>query len=348
MKLVIIVLLITMTSMCGGEVIFEDNFDNGPDPAWNPQWDSTGGTYGGSMGFSRITLFDNLTDFTVEVDVKSVDDGGLLLRGSMTGNYGVVLVTGGKGNQNYNGLYWHVNSGGWGPWYGHVLIPGFWGSDATIKVVVSGNTYSAYVNGSTTPSTVLTDSTYSSGCVGLYLNSNQRYDNFKLTVGPEFTLVPDVIYMMQIDAENTLVAKGLVVGEITHDYNDVIPIGHIMTQMPEGGTLVDAGSIVDLVVSDGPAVASVPNIVGMNETDARNAITGVGLSVGSISFDYSDIMPVDLVVNQNPEAGEIVDLGSEVNFILSLGCPSADLNEDCFVDINDLFLLCSQWLTGIK
>jgi hypothetical protein len=60
-----------------------------------------------------------------------------------------------------------------------------YGTNPHIHIEVSGNTYSAFVNGSLTPATTLTTSLFSSGQVALYDNSAQSFDNFVLQTVPE-------------------------------------------------------------------------------------------------------------------------------------------------------------------
>jgi hypothetical protein len=54
-------------------------------------------------------------------------------------------------------------------------------ADAHIRVEVSGDTYSAFVNGSTTAATSITTNTFTSGHVGLYDFSGQTFDNVVVT-----------------------------------------------------------------------------------------------------------------------------------------------------------------------
>jgi hypothetical protein len=58
-------------------------------------------------------------------------------------------------------------------------------SNAHIRVVVKGDTFSAYVNGSSSPATTLTTTAFTSGGVGLYDFSAQTFDNFVLSTVPE-------------------------------------------------------------------------------------------------------------------------------------------------------------------
>ncbi|QEH34378.1 hypothetical protein OJF2_29170 [Aquisphaera giovannonii] len=180
----------------GAGTIFSDDFNGGASPLWGNQvgnWSATGGTYSaaspGNFPNAHSTLNFQLTDFSVDVDINHLQDGGIWLRstekaGTSVGIAGILLVTGGNGGTG-TGLYWHVVTDGssYGAGYNGVsglFTPGQ--SDAHIKIVVSGNTYSAYVNGSTTAATTLTTSAFSSGAVGLYDFSRQSFDNFVLSV----------------------------------------------------------------------------------------------------------------------------------------------------------------------
>ena len=59
---------------------------------------------------------------------------------------------------------------------------------------------------------------------------------------------------------------------------------------------------------------TVPNFVGMDETDAEFLILGSGLRVGQKNYSKNDTIPAGFVFRQTPEAdmqvktGEIIDL----------------------------------------
>ncbi len=95
---------------------------------------------------------------------------------------GVLLVTGGHSGSG-TGLYWQtVSNGTFGPITNEVtglFTSGI--SNAHLHIVVAGNTYSVYVNGSTTPATTLTTSAFASGKVALYDNSSQTFSNVSLS-----------------------------------------------------------------------------------------------------------------------------------------------------------------------
>ena len=57
----------------------------------------------------------------------------------------------------------------------------------------------------------------------------------------------------------------------------------MISQTPIGGTSVAAGSAVALVISTGPPPVVVPNVVNQTQAAATSAITGAGLTVGTIT-----------------------------------------------------------------
>jgi 6-phosphogluconolactonase (cycloisomerase 2 family) len=180
---------------CGrDDVIFFDDF-SGAAPydgsQWNNErgdWSVSNGVYdAGSPSSNPLTYTSantgDLTDFVLEVDINSLHDGGLWLRSSWDGvnMSGVLLVTGGY-TSGYDGLYWHTCSNGSCSGALNVVSGlGLNNSDVHLKVVVQGNEYRVYVNGSNTPATTLTDAQFSSGKVGLYDYSSQTFDNVRIT-----------------------------------------------------------------------------------------------------------------------------------------------------------------------
>jgi len=72
-----------------------------------------------------------------------------------------------------------------------------------------------------------------------------------------------------------------------------------------------------IVSFDSPV--TVPNVVGMSQTDAESAIAFANLSVGNITRQLSDTVPEGHVINQEPTGGSEVFINSTVNLVISLG-----------------------------
>jgi hypothetical protein len=94
-------------------------------------------------------------------------------------------------------------------------------------------------------------------------------------------------------------------------YNRALSAGEIATDMstPLTGGVPPAPSVM----------VAVPTLATLTQTAAQNAITGAGLSVGTISSAYSPSVPLGQVMSQNPAATTSVAVGSAVSFTLSLG-----------------------------
>ena len=79
---------------------------------------------------------------------------------------------------------------------------------------------------------------------------------------------------------------------------------------------------------DGKAVgppATVPDVVGLEQTVAESAILADGFTVGTVTFQSSAVVPFGDVISQDPIAGTSAALGSPVNLVVSSGPPAQSL-----------------------
>ena len=143
--------------------------------------------------------------------------------------------------------------------------------------------------------------------------------------------VPDVVGDSEEDAIAALEGVDLVVRETTGVYVEDVPEGHIVSQDPEAGASVDPGTAIDLVVSLGPP-ATVPDVVGMDETDAIQAIEDEGLAA-DVSIDYVHDVDEGLVISQAPAGGDTLDPGSTVQVVVSGGPPATVPTFDDFYEV---------------
>jgi hypothetical protein len=177
--------------------IFTDDFKAGASPSWGNEsgfWVAAGGVYKATApaNFPATVSFlpFSLTDFSVDFDIQGVHDGGIWLRsspapGTSLGIKGISLNL--KTVDGPPRIYWHIVADGTD--YGVPLnvVPTAYGNNPHIHVEVSGNTYSAFVNGSRTAATTLTTSIFPNGRVALYEYSGQSFGNFVLQAAGEPT-----------------------------------------------------------------------------------------------------------------------------------------------------------------
>ncbi|MBN1763645.1 MAG: PASTA domain-containing protein, partial [Sedimentisphaerales bacterium] len=146
-----------------------------------------------------------------------------------------------------------------------------------------------------------------------------------VSLGPEMVQVPDVTGLSETDAIAMITSANLTIGAISDEYSMIVPLGDVISQTPAAGESVLIGSSVDLVISLGPEMVAVPDVIGFCEVDATEAIMAVNLTVGTISYMHSDFVPAGDVIGQDPSEGIMVVIGSSIDLLVSLGPPTPDL-----------------------
>jgi serine/threonine-protein kinase len=113
----------------------------------------------------------------------------------------------------------------------------------------------------------------------------------------------------------------LEVGETTEDYSSSVAKGNVISTSPQAGMSVKKGASVDIVVSKGEEIKEieVPDITEMSEAAAKSSLKAAGLTVGTINSSYSATIEDGYVITQSYEAGEIINAGTAVDFVVSMG-----------------------------
>src|SRR5437660_1689051 len=139
---------------------------------------------------------------------------------------------------------------------------------------------------------------------------------------PPTVLVPNVVGQMQAAATSAIISAGPTLGTVTMQSSTTAAPGNVISQSPAAGTSVASGLAVNLVVSSGappPPPVPVPNVVGQTQAAATSAITGAGLTVGTVTMQSSTTVPSGNVISESPAAGTRVAKGSAVNLVVSSG-----------------------------
>ena len=127
--------------------------------------------------------------------------------------------------------------------------------------------------------------------------------------------VPDVTGKTSDSAMSALEAKNLTVSREFEFSNDV-PAGQVIRQDPKSGTTVKEGTKVTIYVSQGSESIKVPNVEGMSESDAKNALSGFNVTT---STEYSDSVAAGNVISQSIDAGKYVDKDTAITIVVSSG-----------------------------
>jgi hypothetical protein len=177
-----------------------------------------------------------------------------------------------------------------------------------IAVDGSGN---AYVTGQTSSTNFPTVNPFQAG--------NHGSSNAFVSVisGNAQTAVPNVVGLSQAAATTAITSAGLVVGTVSTAASGTVPSGEVISESPVAGTVVSLATAVNLVVSTGPGLVSVPNVVGLTQAAATTAITSAGLMVGTVTIVSSSTVPEGNVISESPVAGTSVFTLSAVNLVVS-------------------------------
>lgn len=130
--------------------------------------------------------------------------------------------------------------------------------------------------------------------------------------------IPSVVGLAQRVAVARLQSAGFRVD--SYPAASTRPRGTVVTQRPAGGTRASPSSLVRIGVSLGSGrrpLRTVPDVVGMTEAQAKQALVETGFTVRSIDQPAADSSEKDVVLDQRPAAGGSAPAGSQV--ILTVG-----------------------------
>jgi serine/threonine-protein kinase len=112
------------------------------------------------------------------------------------------------------------------------------------------------------------------------------------------------------DATAELEALTLVVSGVTEVFDELIPAGKVVGTDPIGGTLVEQKTSVTLLVSKGPDLVEIPNVVGMDVAAATTTLQSAGFQVTTVN--KLPVAILNKVYSQNPAAGSKAPKGSVI------------------------------------
>jgi eukaryotic-like serine/threonine-protein kinase len=141
--------------------------------------------------------------------------------------------------------------------------------------------------------------------------------------GPAPVRVPDVVGQSLSSAEATLSNAELGLGTVTKRASMTQQPGTVLSQAPSSGSSAHAGDKVDLVVAEAPKEASVPNVVGQNQTAAAAALGKAGFTPKSTPETVTEASQDGIVLKQSPAAGAKARKGATVTLTVGhLGTPT--------------------------
>jgi serine/threonine-protein kinase len=124
--------------------------------------------------------------------------------------------------------------------------------------------------------------------------------------GPQLFPLPELTGRTLEEAKVGLNAAEMALGNVTEQFSETAAAGSVLSQDPAPGTPSRHGTPVSLAVSKGPEPIPVPNVVGMEDNDAKDAIEAAGLNAEEARDEVFDRnIPEGAVVSQSPANGTL-------------------------------------------
>ncbi len=139
--------------------------------------------------------------------------------------------------------------------------------------------------------------------------------------GEESVNVPSIRGRTLRDATFLLERTGLRLGEVSHSASDDYPVNTIIEQGRVPGAKVRKDTRIDVIVSLGPVSQSiaVPPLAGKSLSEAKKTLELAGIALGNVTYIPSaDLLP-NTVIEQYPQAGELVEAGQAVDLVVVQG-----------------------------
>ncbi|HEV3475123.1 MAG TPA: Stk1 family PASTA domain-containing Ser/Thr kinase [Actinomycetota bacterium] len=146
--------------------------------------------------------------------------------------------------------------------------------------------------------------------------------------------VPDVVGLEEERAIEELERVRLEAIVEERRFDEEVERGEVLEQDPADGTMVEQGARVNLVVSKGPKPVEVPDLTGLTEDGAADALAEAGLILGGVE-ERDSLEEEGTVIEQDPPQGTRVDPESEVDIVLSSGPATVTVPNVICVDVDE-------------
>lgn len=137
-------------------------------------------------------------------------------------------------------------------------------------------------------------------------------------VGEEIT-VPDVSGMSEEEAQKALQNAGFQKVSSEYVYSDSAAEGEVIETTPAVGSKATKDTTIVLKISKGGEKKSVPNVEGTQVATAQETLFNAGLTVGTITYEYSSKVAKGMVISQSVKSGKKVASGTSVDLVVSDG-----------------------------
>ena len=130
-------------------------------------------------------------------------------------------------------------------------------------------------------------------------------------------LVPNFIGMDYTQVQNNREYTSMYLFYVTEEYSDTAPAGQIIQQEPSADTVLKAGETIRLVVSKGPQMVEIPNIIGFTQDGAVKELEARGLVASCFMVVNDGSYASGCVVRTSEEPGTRVEVGTVITVYIA-------------------------------
>ncbi|WP_427015907.1 Stk1 family PASTA domain-containing Ser/Thr kinase [Pseudarthrobacter sp. P1] len=136
---------------------------------------------------------------------------------------------------------------------------------------------------------------------------------------PPKVAIPSVANLSETEAVTALI-NARFKPQIEPSYDAKVPKGIAIGTDPSSGSMATSESFVRLQISKGPATVAIPStLANKTESEARGALSALGLVPGDTLAVNDPSIEKNLVVTTDPAPAAVVGVGSKVNLKISSG-----------------------------
>lgn len=140
----------------------------------------------------------------------------------------------------------------------------------------------------------------------------------KVRLGEEYS-VPNVKNMTFENAKTILEQHGFTIIKTKDKVDYSVPAGKIIEQNPKANSVCKLGRRIYVTISAGELPSVVPDLIGIAPKDAEYKIEKAKLTLDSVIYDFSDIYPEGVVMDQTIAVGDSVVNYTDISLIVSMG-----------------------------
>ncbi|HWC31782.1 MAG TPA: Stk1 family PASTA domain-containing Ser/Thr kinase [Actinomycetota bacterium] len=145
-----------------------------------------------------------------------------------------------------------------------------------------------------------------------------------MNLRPVIVATPDIEGRSVAEAQRLAEARGLEFAISRERFSSSVPANVVISQRPPAGERVEEGTPLSVVVSRGPELTEVPNVVGDPIDRARRRLRRAELRL-SVARAYSDDVPEGRVIEQSLNPGSRPEVGEEITVTVSRGEPPVEV-----------------------